>query len=386
MRVVDHPPEIFTPVRQRVVDIVHGLGQRCKTLGYLFQPGSGSAVLRARGLPGRRLVLRLRHEPPRRHQCHRHDADADVQQVLERTSGRLDTECTGHAAARISRGCFHPPPGCQHGCCRRGTGKARRRKAEGRVCGAQGCPQHRAGGKGRLDLRLTAQVQLQCRAGNDPRLQLPQLHTAQRRCRRCPYQKHPGTRLFGRELPQTEPDGCSQQGICRTVEHQLRPFSAKGKAQRHSDQRAAARQRSRGQRSGSHPPCRHRSTQCAQHTDTAQRECAKPVQQHPQRRTCRAGGKAILCKAQHKAQTKGHQCTVQNGPAACKSHCHRRQPAGCRAQLCPPCQCRRTPVLPPCCYQTHPLCHKKFPAFRRGPVVLCPALSAYTVARGGGDF
>ena len=179
--------------------------------------------------------------------------------------------------------------------------------------------------------------------------------------RRSPYQKHPGTRLFGRELPQTEPDSCSQQSICRTVEHQLGSFSAKGKAQRHSDQRAAARQRSRGQLSGSHPPCRHRSTQCAQHTDAAQRECAKPVQQHPQRRTCRAGGKAVLCKAQHKAQTKGHQRTVQNGPAACKSHCHRRQPAGCRAQLCPPCQCRRTPVLPSCCYQTHPLCHKKSP-------------------------
>ena len=85
------------------------------------------------------------------------------------------------------------------------------------------------------------------------------------------------------------------------------------------------------------------------------------MQQHPQRRTCRAGGKAVLCKAQHKAQTKRHQCTVHNGPAACKSHCHRRQPAGCRAQLCPPCQCRRTPVLPPCCYQTHPLCHKNPP-------------------------
>ena len=316
MRVVDHPPEIFTPVRQRVVDIVHGLGQRCKTLGYLFQPGSGSAVLRVLCLPGLRLVLRLRHEPPRRHQCHHRDADADVQQVLERTSGRLDAECAGHAAARIGGSRFHPAA----------------------------------------------------------------------RCRRSPHQKHPGTRLFGRELPQTETDGCSQQGICRTVEHQLRPFSAKGKAQCHSDQRAAARQRSRSQLSGSHPPCRHCSAQCAQHTDTAQRECAKPVQQHSQRRTCRAGGKAVLCKAQHKAQTKGHQRTVQNGPAACKSHCHRRQPAGCRAQLCPPCQCRRTPVLPPCCYQTHPLCHKKFPAFRRGPVVLCPALSAYTVARGRGDF
>ena len=55
MRVVDHPPEIFTPVRQRFVDIVHGLGQRCKTLGYLFQPGGGSAVLLVLGLPGLRL-------------------------------------------------------------------------------------------------------------------------------------------------------------------------------------------------------------------------------------------------------------------------------------------------------------------------------------------
>ena len=312
-------------------------------------------------LPGRRLVLRLRHEPPRRHQCHRRDADADVQQVLECTSGRLDAECAGHAAARIGRGCFHPPSGCQHGRCRRGTGKARRRKAVGRVRGAQGRSQHRADRKGRLDLRLATQVQFQCRADNDPRLQLPQLHAAQRRCRCSPHQKHPRPRLFGRGLPQTEPDGCSQQGICRTVEHQLRSLSAKGKAQRHSDQRAAARQRSRSQLSGSHPPCRYRSAQCAQHADAAQRECTKPVQQHPQRRTCRAGGKAVLCKAQHKAQTKGHQCTVQNGPAACKSHCHRRQPACCRAQLCPPRQRCRTPVLPPCCYQTHPLCHKNSP-------------------------
>ena len=205
MCVVDHPPEIFTPVRQRVVDIVHGLGQRCKTLGYLFQPGSGSAVLRVLCLPGRRLVLRLRHEPPRRHQCHRRDADADVQQVLERASGRLDAECAGHAAARIGRGRFHPPPGCHHGCCRRGTGKTRRRKAEGRVCGAQGCPQHRAGGKGRFDLRLTAQVQLQCRAGNDPRLQLPQLHTAQRRCRCSPYKSIPAPGFSGANCRRQNP-------------------------------------------------------------------------------------------------------------------------------------------------------------------------------------
>ena len=85
------------------------------------------------------------------------------------------------------------------------------------------------------------------------------------------------------------------------------------------------------------------------------------MQQHTQRRTRRTGGKAVLCKAQHKAQTKRHQCTVQNGPAACKSHCHSRQPARCRAQLRPPCQRCPLSILPPDRCQTHPLCHKNSP-------------------------
>ena len=51
MCVINYPMEILTPVRQRFVDIVHGLCQRCKALGHLFQPGGRCTVLLRLGLP-----------------------------------------------------------------------------------------------------------------------------------------------------------------------------------------------------------------------------------------------------------------------------------------------------------------------------------------------
>ena len=41
----------------------------------------------------------------------------------------------------------------------------------------------------------------------------------------------------------------------------------------------------------------------------------KAMQQHPQRGPRRTGSKAVLRKAQHKAQPKGHQRSVQHRPA-----------------------------------------------------------------------
>ena len=156
MCVINYPMEILTPVRQRFVDIVHGLCQRCKALGHLFQPGGRCTVLLRLGLPCLRLFFRLRHKPRCGHGRYGRDADADVQQILERAPGRLHTECTGHAAARVGSYRFHAPSGCQHCRCHRGTGKAGCRKAEGRVCRAQRSAQHRAGRKRGFGLPFAA--------------------------------------------------------------------------------------------------------------------------------------------------------------------------------------------------------------------------------------
>ena len=110
------------------------------------------------------------------------------------------------------------------------------------------------------------------------------------------------------------------------------------------------------------------------------------MQQHPQRGPRRTGSKAVLRKAQHKAQPKGHQRSVQHRPAPGKPQGHRSQPTHRRAQYCPRFQ-RRSPAAPGFYRQnTRPLCHPEFPAFRRGVLVLFPALCAYTVARSGGSF
>jgi len=117
--------------------------------------GCQSAMLRL-GLPCLRLFFRLRHKPCCGHGRYGRDADADVQQILERAPGRLHTECTGHAAARVGGYRFHAPSGCQHCRCHRGTGKAGCRKAEGRVCRAQRSAQHRTGRKRGFGLPFAA--------------------------------------------------------------------------------------------------------------------------------------------------------------------------------------------------------------------------------------
>ena len=60
MCVINYPMEILTPVRQRFVDIVHGLCQRCKALGHLFQPGGRCTVLLRLGLPESPMWLKAR--------------------------------------------------------------------------------------------------------------------------------------------------------------------------------------------------------------------------------------------------------------------------------------------------------------------------------------
>ena len=207
---------------------------------------------------------------------------------------------------------------------------------------AEGGTQHRAGRQRGFCLPFTAQVQLQRGAYRHPGPELPQLHTAEGCRRGSAHQEHPGPGLFRREPPQTQAHSRRQQRVRRTVEHQLCPaIAAKGKAQRHAHQRAAARQRRHRQLFGPHPPHGHGGTQRTQQADAAQRKRPEAVQQHPQRRACRAGRKAVLGKAQYKAQAKGHQRPVQHGPAARKAHGHRRQSARRRPQLGPQCPRRK---------------------------------------------
>ena len=93
MCVVNYPMEILTPVRQRFVDIVHGLCQRCKALGHLFQPGGRCTVLLRLGLPCLRLFFRLRHKP-----CCGHAATAVMpMQTFSRYWNALPGGCTQSA-------------------------------------------------------------------------------------------------------------------------------------------------------------------------------------------------------------------------------------------------------------------------------------------------
>ena len=336
MCVVDYPAEILSPVRQRLVDIVHRLSQRRKALRCLLQPGGRSAEPGAAGRRRPGFFLRLRCQPCRRQCRHCRQRRAHTEQIPEGISGRLHAERTGNAAARIRRHRFDAPPRSQHSRCRRCAGKPRCCRGKRRVCRTQACPQHRTARKRCLHLPAAAQIQLHAGTQRHARPEPPQLHAAQCCCRCRPHKKRPGSGLFRREAAQAQPHGRGQQGIRGAVKHQFcTAAAAQCEAQRHPHQRAAACKHRRHRFAHPHPPGSHSSPQRTQQTDAAQRKLPEPMQQKPQCRSCCAGSKAVFAKAQHQSQPKRHQRPIQHSPAARKACGDSRQPAHRRVQLRP---------------------------------------------------
>ncbi len=159
-----------------------------------------------------------------------------------------------------------------------------------------------------------------------------------------------------------------------------------GQSRTHARQRGPACRCRREKAPRPEPAARHDRSQPAEHADAAQRQRPKPVQQQPQRRPGRAGRKAVLPKPSTNPDQKA-SVPRNNGPAACKSHCHSRQPAAAGRSSARRASAARCSVLPPHRCQTRiRSVIEKLPAFRRGVVVLFPALSAYTVARARAIF
>ena len=277
-------------------------------------------------------ICRTAREAAGQQADHRHAA-AGAEQQPKGVSGRLHAEHPGYAAARVGGKGLHPPSGCQHRRRCRGTAKPRCRRGKGRVCGAEGCAQHRTSAQGGKPLCPAAQRQLCGGTRQHPGRKPPPPHTAQRRRHGCAHQQRAHARALRGKSTQPKADARRKQCVRRAVQQKVCPAAAaQRKAQRHAGQCAAARQRGGYKLLRQQPAGCHGSAQRTQLTQAAQRERTQPVEQQPQRRPCRAGGKAILCQPKGQPQPKGHQRPVQHRPAAGKADAHRCQPPRRRAQ------------------------------------------------------
>ena len=344
--VVDDPAEAFAPVGQGVVDLVDRLRQRGQAFRHRFQPGSrrrkAGPLLRGSSLCGGH-----RGQPVLRQKCRRCQPGPGTEQQGKGISGRLHAEHPGYTPARVGGKGLHPPSGRQHRRRCRGTAQPRCRRGKGRVCGAEGCAQHRAAAQGGKPLCPAAQRQLCGGTRQYPGRKPSPPHTAQRRRHGCAHQQRAHARALRGKSAQPKADAHRKQCVRRAVQQKVCPAAAaQRKAQRHAGQCTAARQRGGHKLLRQQPAGCHSSAQRTQLTQAAQRECSQPVEQQPQRRPCRAGGKAILCQSKGQPQPKGHQRPVQHRPAAGKADAPRCQPPRRRAQHRPCRQGRRLQTPP----------------------------------------
>ena len=386
--VVDDPAEALAPPGKGVVHVVDRLGQRGKAFSHRFQPGGGDG--KARALLLRRFggglfgahggAPRLGQQPDRPH------PDACAEKQTKGFSRRLDAERPQQAPTRVGGSALDHPARGQQGGGGRPAAKAHCRQRKGRVGPAEGEPRRTAKGQRCFGLGPAAEQQLHPRADGHTQRKGPPCHAAQCGGHGQGRQQGARTPLFGREAPQTKPQRPGQQSVRPAGKQQLytAAIGPEGKAERPSAQCTAPRQRCGDKLARPEPPRPHEGTQPAQQADALEAERPKAMEQQSQRRTSRAGGKAILSKAQREAGPKGQQRTVQHGPAARKAHGQRAHLPQSRPQQRPRSQRRREP--PQAVIRPHPhgFLHMKESPLSGGDSSLCvlfPAPFAYTLAR-----
>ena len=354
--VVDDPAEALAPPGKCVIDVVDRLRQRGKALGHGFQPGGsygepGPLLLRRVGrrvFGAHRGAPRLGQEPDRPH------PDARAEKDAKGLSGRLDAEGSQQAPARVGSRALDPPARGQQGSGSRPAAKAHGGQRKGGVGPAEGKPRPAAKGQRRFGLGPAAEQQLHARADGHAHSKGPPCQAPQRSGSGQSCQQRTRAPLFGREAPQADSQRPRQQRICPAGQQKCRAaaLGPEGKAERPGTQRSAKGQRRRDKPAGPEPPGPDEGPQPAEQADALEAERPKPMEQQPQRRPGRAGGKAVLPKAQRQPRAKGQQRAVQHGPAARKPHGQRPHLPQRGPQQCPCAQGRRKP--PQAVVRPHP--------------------------------